>query len=370
MELNKIYYGDSLDVIKTFPDESVDMVITSPPYWNLRDYGVEGQLGQEYTFDEYIDKLCIIFDEVKRVLKNDGTCWVNLSDTYAGSGKGAWKNKLSQKEVYVPDKRPCMNENVSSKSLCCIPDRFKIEMINRGWICRNEIIWHKPNVMPSSVKDRFTVDFEKLFFFTKSKKYYFETQYEPYTSHMNRWGGINLKADNISECDNETGHTTYRKRSLRPNEQGRNKRAVWTISTKPFKEAHFATYPLELIEVPIKAGCPEFICNKCGKPREKIEQYTGNNILKGGVGSIKYENSGLNLSKTSTLLTKTMKEKQFIGYSDCGCNEGFSNGIVLDPFMGSGTTAVVAKKLNRNFIGIELNSKYIEIANKRINDDK
>lgn len=286
MQLNKIYNGDALDVLKTFPDECVDMVITSPPYWALRDYGAEGQLGLESTFQEYINKLCDIFDEVKRVLKKSGSCWVNLGDAYSGSGKGVG--------------------GIKSKSLLQIPSRFAIEMYNRGWILRNEIIWHKPNAMPSSVNDRFTVDYEKLFFFVKSKKYYFEQQKEPMiTTDTNSSRGSKgvlgqensglRKQDQIGRAD----YTGFNKRYLPPKDLMRNKRSVWSINTKPFKEKHFATYPEELIITPIKACCPE-------------------------------------------------------------------NGIVLDPFMGSGTTAVVARGLGLKYVGIELNPDYIKIADKRL----
>ena len=167
-----------------------------------------------------------------------------------------------------------------------------------GFIERNEVIWYKRNCMPSSAKDRFTVDFEKVFFFTKSKKYYFEQQFEAYTKPLDRWSGNTLEDNGKSEWSKGTGQPLYRDRNMRPNEQGRNKRAVWQVNTKPYKEAHFATYPEALIEPMIKAGCPE-------------------------------------------------------------------NGIVLDPFFGSGTTGVVALKQNKNFIGIELNQEYIKIAEKR-----
>ena len=304
---DKILQGDSLQVLKTLSSESVDMVITSPPYWALRDYGVEGQLGLEPTFQEYITKLCDIFDEVKRVLKKEGTCWVNLGDTYGGSGKGVSNNGIGNstlggkeklknlaKENWKFDKRP-KTENEIQKSLCQIPSRFAIEMCNRGWILRNEIIWHKPNCMPSSVEDRFTVDFEKLFFFVKNKKYYFEQQLDKYTEPINRWGGTIVKRLNGSD---EYG-VKQRIRDYRPIKDGKNKRSVWTINTRPFKEAHFATFPEALIETPIKAGCP-------------------------------------------------------------------TGGLILDPFMGAGTTAVVAHKLGRHYLGIELNPNYIKIAEERI----
>jgi len=163
--INKVICGDSLEVLKQMPDEFVDCVITSPPYWGLRDYGVEGQLGLEPTFQEYIKKLCDIFDEVKRVLKKEGTCWVNLGDTYASSG-GASRHKGYNDPKY-PNGRTGEFEEPSAypqigaleKSLCQIPSRFAIEMTNRNWILRNEIIWCKPNQMTTSVEDRYTVDF-------------------------------------------------------------------------------------------------------------------------------------------------------------------------------------------------------------------
>jgi DNA modification methylase len=252
----RIINGDSLEVLRTLPDESVDCAITSPPYWALRDYGCEGQLGLEPTFQEYIEKLCNIFDEVKRVLKKEGTCWVNIGDTYNGNKDGKTDNKVCDYLKNTTTNLHKKKGDLPDKCLCQIPSRFAIEMTNRGWILRNEIIWHKPNCMPSSAEDRFTVDFEKVFFFVKSKKYYFEQILEPYTAPLDRWGGDNLKADNESEWDKGTGQSTYRTRNMRPNEEGRNKRTVWSITTKGFSEAHFATYPEALVEPMIKSGCP------------------------------------------------------------------------------------------------------------------
>ncbi len=183
MKTNIILNGDALKHLKGLPEKSINMCMTSPPYWALRDYGVEGQLGLESTFEEYINKLCNIFDEVKRVLRKDGTCWVNIGDTYWGGGQGG--NDYPGKQV-VPSSgygHKAKGNSYKSKSLVMIPFRFAIEMVNRGWILRNTIIWHKRNCMPSSVKDRFTVDFEYIFFFSKKKKYYFETQYEPILSN-------------------------------------------------------------------------------------------------------------------------------------------------------------------------------------------
>ena len=187
-----------------------------------------------------------------------------------------------------------------------IPERFAIKMIDIGWILRNQIIWHKPNQMPSSATDRFTVDFEKIFFFVKqSKGYYFEQQLEPYTEPLDRWAGQMIRGNYKSKTD-QFAVQERNGRDMRPNPEGKNMRTVWSTNTEPFPETHFATYPEKLVERMIKAGCPE-------------------------------------------------------------------NGLVLDPFMGAGTTAVTtavtARKLNRNYIGIELNPEYIKIANRRLYEE-
>jgi len=304
--MNKIIQGDSLSVLKTLPSESINCCVTSPPYWALRDYGVDGQLGLEPTFQEYINKLCNIFDEVKRVLRKDGTCWVNIGDTYWGGGnnRGSSEENLSAKQFSNRGARgQCSRDwdkSFKPKCLLQIPSRFSIEMCNRGWILRNTIIWHKPNCMPSSVKDRFTVDFEYVFFFVKSKKYWFETQYEPHSTKEGPLRNKNKESSNKGYPDGDRFsqglRTGYGK-------EGRNKRTVWKINTKPFKEAHFAVFPEELVETPIKAGCPK-------------------------------------------------------------------GGTVLDCFCGSGTSGVVAQRQEKDFIGIELNPEYIEIAKNRLDKGK
>ena len=269
------------------PSESVDMCITSPPYWNMRDYGDKNQLGLEYTTSEFIDNLYNVFHEIKRVLKDEGSLWINIRDTYS---KGV---------------KRC---GVKNKSLSMIPERLIIKLLDDGWILRNDIIWHKPNAMPDSCKNRFTVDYEHLYFLTKKDKgYYFKTQYEPYTSN------IKSKKDNTNNNNDKDKRSALIESKMvrhgangttlnspsKWSDKGRIKRTTWSISTKAYKEAHFATYPTELIECPIDAGCPE-------------------------------------------------------------------GGIVLDPFMGSGTTGVVAKKQGKHYVGIELNKEYIEIADNRI----
>ncbi len=307
----KIICGDSLKVLKKIPDESIDCVVTSPPYWALRDYGVRKQIGLEENSSEYLDKLLLIFDEVKRVLKRGGTCWVNIGDTYSAKEKAATYKRQEDQDSFLTKKASLVVlKNVSkipAKSLCLIPSRFALGMIGRGWILRNEIIWHKPNAIPSSVKDRFTVDFEKVFFFVKSRKYYFTQQFEPLTD-------IKRLSRRFRNPDHKYKYEQSEWHSINPNsieksrqkiiQRGkRNKRCVWAIGTINFTGQHFAPYPPRLIETPIKAGCPK-------------------------------------------------------------------GGIVLDPFIGSGTTAVVAKELGRQFIGIELKAEYAKLARNRLKKTK
>ncbi len=365
MEANKIIQGDCLAVLKTLPTESVDTVVTSPPYWALRDYGAAGQLGLEKTFEEYVLKLCGIFDEVKRVLKGNGSCWVNLGDTYSTQSgamrDGKFGPKQTNNQSFVQPKT-----NMPDKCLLQIPSRFAIEMCNRGWILRNEIIWRKPNCMPHSVKDRFTVDFEKIFFFVKSKKYFFEQQLEDADARENKYRQ-NLRSGKTYDMK----YDGYKNNFPIPRADGkRNKRCVWSVATKPFKDAHFAVFPEALVETPIKAGCPEFICVKCGEPRRKLFKRIDIGRTPSGT---KYDVSS---STAGRLAQKRQVYREmgfenpptpeFIGYSDCGCKAEFKPGIVLDPFMGSGTTAAAARRLGRNFLGIELKPEYIEIANRRL----
>ncbi len=344
-----IVCGDIRDVVKIIPENSIDMCITSPPYWGLRSYdgnfdsvwdedkncshiwrtnkrhlhrgsskskkltdghinellinsnfcqecgAWKGSLGLEPTFQLYVKHICDIFDLVYKILKPTGTCWLNLGDTYNGNKKGNDDPKNSK--GLSSNFKKVKGNTIKSKCLINIPNRVAIEMTERGWVLRNEIIWHRPNQMPSSAKDRFTVDFEKLFFFTKQEKYYFETQYEPYQEKMNRWGGEILEVENKSDWDDGTGQTTHRTRNMRPNEKGRNKRTVWSINTKPFKGAHFAKFPPELVTIPILSGCPE-------------------------------------------------------------------NGIIIDPFFGSGTTGEECIRLNRKFIGVDISKDYCENVSK------
>lgn len=357
---NQILQGDSLEVLKTFDDEIVDCVVTSPPYWGLRDYGVSGQIGLEPTLEDFLVKMLAITKELKRVLKKTGTMWWNHGDSYGtGSGAGIRTGKqatnVGSTNFYEDTgKLPIKGYE---KSLLLQAHRLAIRMVDeQGWILRNQIIWHKPNVMPSSVTDRFTNDYEPVFFFTKNKNYWFEPQFEPQTD----WGERDRTKGKYKDAGLANGLSGI------INSLGRNKRTVWKISTKPYSEAHFATFPSELIETPIKSGCPAQICKNCGKARELIIEASGGTIGKswhdhsndGKAGMMQYGENSLGSGDDYQRIVK--------GYTDCGCNAGWDKGIVLDPFFGSGTTGRVAMDLGRDYVGIELNPDYIKLAEKRL----
>lgn len=307
MNINKIYNIDCLAGLRTLADESVNCCVTSPPYFNLRDYGCEAQIGLENTPDEYISKLVDVFREVKRVLKNDGTLWVNIGDSYAGSGKGAWKEKGKQKEIYVPDPNSpqCKNakiwKGIKPKDLIGIPWMLAFALRADGWYLRQCIIWNKPNAMPESVTDRCTKSHEYIFLLSKSARYKYDYKA---ISEKSVWAEKDKRLINGPTQSKKARNSPYqcKRQGVYCKDMLRNKRDVWTVMTASFKGAHFAVFPKKLIVDCIKAGCP-------------------------------------------------------------------IDGIVLDPFMGAGTTAVVAQKLNRYYIGFELNKEYVELANKRLRDE-
>lgn len=330
-----IIQGDALNVLRTLETESINCCVTSPPYYNLRDYGCEGQIGLEKTPEEYIQKLVEIFREVRRVLKKDGTLWVNIADSYAGSGKGRVKGGIAKRETFGKVQScnygtingvllKTESDSCKPKDMIGIPWMLAFALRADGWYLRQDIIWHKPNPMPESVKDRCTKSHEYIFLLSKSPKYYFDDEAisEPVAAatvkRMNqnldqqsgsctpgkangnmkaaapRYGGKKYTESPDKFYRTKSGHAY----DFRPR---RKKRDVWTVTTKPFKGAHFATFPPDLIEPCILAGCPE-------------------------------------------------------------------GGIVLDPFGGSGTTGMVAKQNGRDFVLIELSEEYIKLCENRTNE--
>lgn len=348
----------------------------------LKCHAWRGELGLEPTIELYVSHLIQIFDEVKRVLKKTGTCFVNLDDSYA-SGKGTCFNpgggaksleghsKLKDAEAYPlnrGNKSTLEEQGLLPKSLCLIPSRFALAMVEHGWILRNDIVWYKSNPMPESVKDRFTGTWEHLFFFVKSQRYFFEQQFEPQQEDsllrvMRGWDGStdrdypNGPQSHINKYFNKTKEEIDELRI-----RGRNKRDVWQINTEPTAQWHgiknYATFPEKLCETPILSGCPSQICKKCGKARGRIYE-SSNDKRTRKVG----EGQDTEIGTQGRAGEPEVIDK---GYTDCGCNAGWTSGVVLDPFCGSGKALSVAKRLGRKCIGIDLNPDYCKLAVKEL----
>lgn len=359
-KLNQIYCCDTLEFLKNLPEDCIDLVMTSPPYWGLRDYQVSGQLGLEPTFEEYISKSLEIYSEIKRVLKPTGSFYLNIGDTYSGSGMGHGQTEdskdfhnVSKQSYYPTSNHPVLQSKckLPKKSLIGIPWRIALAMIEQGWILRNAIIWRKPNAMPSSVRDRLNSTYEFVFHFVKSQKYYYDLDVirvphktasikrikYPMNPYGTKQAGGKVRMTGSSKGDLENVRIKLNPKGKNPGDvimegigkyqetkrnipkggahleygglcsrdakhfhsSGKNPGDFWEISTQSFKGQHFATYPEKLCEIPIKSSCPD-------------------------------------------------------------------GGIVLDPFCGSGTTCLMAKKLNKKYIGVDLNQKYCQMAKERL----
>lgn len=250
---NVILNGDALEMLKKIPDKSVHCCVTSPPYWGLRDYGVENQIGQEETPQEYVKKLVVIFREVWRVLRDDGTLWVNLGDTYAANRPNGNSPPTNTRNKHGHYGKMILSEGLKPKDLVGIPWRVAFALQDDGWYLRSDIIWHKPNAMPESVRDRPTKSHEYIFLFSKSPKYYYDAKSIEEPAKWERWGKQTTKKRNpgtMSWVQDKSKEELQRRKT-------KNKRTVWSVSTKPYKGAHFAVYPPELIEPCVLAGCPE-----------------------------------------------------------------------------------------------------------------
>jgi len=315
-----IYAGDCLDSLKQLEDQSINTCITSPPYWGLRDYnGEEKQLGLEDTPEEFVDNLVKVFREVKRVLRDDGTVWLNLGDSYnagrngghAGGSKQNHKKYLQRSGANVVALKP--------KDLIGIPWRVALALQQDGWYLRQDIIWHKPNPMPESVRDRCTKAHEYIFLFSKSKKYYFDNEAikeESVTVNSKGERGKPNSAKNVGKSVESIDGFDVRGgfKNMGAYEK-RNKRSVWTVNTKPFKEAHFATFPPDLIKPCVLAGCPEKMCVDCGKPyirQARVEK----NLTAAEVKKIKEDIVKTNKIKKPYAIVEKEFRNQVVEYRD------------------------------------------------------
>jgi DNA modification methylase len=420
--------GDCRDVLVTLPAESVQCCVTSPPYYGLRSYGVgaeHGEIGSEPTPDEYLATMVAVFREVRRVLRRDGTLFLNIGDSYASSGVQGPQNGLSAAaDRWDPHSKPrALNRDergetpraekrvpsgYKPKDLLMMPARLALALQADGWWVRSDIIWHKPNPMPESCTDRPTSAHEHVFLLTRSARYYYDAEAvrEPHQDH-NVLNGVytNPKAvhrdpDNVPPNQGWTGGKGFATTHRDYNPAGRNLRNVWTIPTSPFSAAHFATYPPQLAERCILAGTSERgACSQCGKawvrvvdkralsplikgadvpapdcwkgdqsrPRQRAEDGTflprtdedrrdDPTLRKGARAAVTRMGDGYDVTTT--------------GWSPaCACNAETRPCVVLDPFAGAGTTLLVADRLQRDAIGIELNPAYTEMAMQRCRDD-
>ena len=438
----EIKTGNCLDVLSELPEQSVNTCITSPPFYGLRDYGTatweggddncdhvsnpnatkkmgnpefninrpsredtktkgyykskcpkcgairkDSQLGLEETPEEYVENMVAVFREVKRVLRDDGTVWLNLGDSYSSNhttgtkdSDTGWKHgKLSK--GYRARAGGSGIGFLKTKDLIGIPWRVAFALQADGWYLRQDIIWHKPNPMPESVTDRCTKAHEYIFLLSKNKKYYYDNEAikEDVTNpaRKNYQSGSRSFGNNYDRNDNDLGerskNITYTKR---------NKRSVWTVTTKPFKGAHFAVFPPELIKPCILAGCPEEICIECETPYERemevirVEPKENINISNNrkefdffmGGGGTSFKGHSGHFKEDGTPVVTPKKDLGFKKQCQCDNNETEA-GTVLDPFGGSGTTGVVANRYGRNAILIELNPEYAEMSRKRIYND-
>jgi len=432
-----LYAGHVIDVLREMPAESVNCVVTSPPYWSLRKYdcepviwggesgcehewetglisgegnsgsrrwqhgstsGVEhlqrelrasgelaplnvshatchlcgawyGDLGLEPTPELYVEHTLMWMREVKRVLRKDGTLWLNIGDGYAGGsvirGDGQWPK---QHDSTLPRTAYGRVGALKPKDAVLMPFRVALAAQADGWWVRSVIIWAKPNPMPESVRDRPTDAHEYVFLLTKSKTYFYDAEAvkeagSPNTHRRAPVGQVSRPPSESPEGIAERGRlgvfTDGRQYDYEPGDS-RNLRSVWSFPTQGFPDAHFAVFPRELPERCIKAGCPEWVCPKCGKARVRVTENTPMKIRRTDWGEL----AGNRTATSGTMVAPA--ESTTTGWTDCGCGEPFVGGVTLDPFAGSGTTCEVAYHLGRTAIGIDASAKYLDMAIGRV----
>jgi len=425
----KILCTDVLSGLKTIPDESIDCIVTSPPYWGLRDYGQEtnviwdanfdcehefnlerfqrapsetgkiskkakfgqgyrnyesgfckkcgawyGQLGLEPTLDMYLEHLLQIMKELKRVLKKTGVIYWNHGDSYASPGTQRFDNHKYSGISGIHCGR-ARTTDYPAKCMLMQNYRLIIRAVDKlGLILRNIIIWEKPNAMPSSVEDRLNNRYEPVFMLVKNKKYWFDLDAirEPHknsTVQRSRYETTAFGGDDnnpLGRLGKGIKGGARRTKTVDLNPLGKNPGDIFHISTEPFSDAHFATFPTKLVKILIETGCPQWICSKCGKARERITRKEWDNPRDANRTGLNKDWRKIGASRMNEGNFPTGVKYYTMGWTDCGCNADWDSGVVLDPFLGSGTTMLVAKQLNRSCIGIEINPKYCEMAKRRV----
>jgi DNA modification methylase len=383
--------GDARTELAELEAVSVDCVVTSPPYWSLRDYDEGNQIGLEATVDEYVDELVKVFAGVHRVLADHGTLWLNLGDVYTSGNRtrrAPDEGRGSTGAARAMDFRPGTPDGLKQKELVGLPWRVAFALQAQGWYLRSENIWHKPNGMPESVEDRPSRTHEQVFMFTKKHRYFYDrvAVLEPYVE-VPRAGspgeplpGLPGEAPRGPDGRRATrvvggaDSAQHRNGERWPNADGRNMRTVWSIATQPLNEKHFAPFPEALVEKCVNAGCPEWVCATCGKPRERIVERVGGpqgdhvaaSSVEGKNSDSAVRETGRSSRAAGSALSDRYREHGYAtlvttGWSDCG-HDDFRPGVVLDPFLGSGRTAIVARKMGRWCVGVELNEEYARLA--------
>lgn len=317
-----ILTGDARTVVSDLLSESVDAVVTSPPYFRLRDYSVAGQLGRESHVDEWVAELREVCKKLRRVLKPSGSLWLNLGDNYSRAAR----------------------MGAPGKSLLAAPERLLLGLVADGWILRNKVIWLKPNPLPQSAADRLSPTYEVIYFLTKSRRYFFDLDALriPHRS-VNRRGRPARPSRLTDALGGNSGLGALKAAGRVGHAHGKNPGDIWTVPTASFRGAHFATFPEALVERPIRAAVPERICVQCDRPWKRPVRVLAVHTAEGS----------RSISKVGEL-------------ARCDCFAPARPGVVLDPFFGTGTVGAVAGRLGRDWLGIELNPRYVELAKRRL----
>ncbi len=372
----QLIQGDCLTVLRTMEAKSVHCCVTSPPYFRLRDYGHPDQIGLEPTIGDYVAKMVAVFEEVRRVLRDDGTLWMNLGDSYASTSTynaprsshtaNGWKQQGVGPNAKIP-------AGLKPKDMIGIPWRVAFALQDAGWYLRSDIIWAKSNPMPESVTDRPTKAHEYIFLLSKSERYYYDAV--AVAEPAKQWNG---KAASFAR-DGAVGQHVLPGQSAaqhRPDRTDtvdgltRNRRSVWTVATVPYPGAHFATYPVELVDPCILAGTPAHgVCSVCGAPWVRVSEkhFEPQPDVRDPVKLAKASRKGMDASNGWGDAPRGATSISTLGWQpSCKCGAPAVPATVLDPFNGSGSTGVAAIGAGRNYIGIDVSADYIALAHDRL----